>query len=186
MAIKSGLVALVDSVRSYFETNGVTATVSLGWTKRTQQINQGPGGANRVVFTPSDDSGKSGRIVGTQQPGPRTFGTQPNQITVRPLVDWERILTVSIWAADTTAPSDEALQIEAVETLFEWTVRAVQAATKNNGRWTEAGWTVSPVEHSFGRELRVGLIFRHPIFDVENDVVKPQGAIAPVLSGTSG
>lgn len=189
MAIKSGLVSLVDSVRGYF--NGrfdpsERPVVVLGWRERTKQVNQGPGGANRVVFTPSDDSGRGGRIVGTQQPGPRTFGTAPNTITTRALFDWERQLVVSVWAFDRTKPTDEAAQIEAVETLFEWVVRAVQQTARANATWTDVTWTVEPVEHAFGRELRAGLIFRHPLFDAESDVAFPMGAITKRLAGESG
>lgn len=169
--------ALVASVRAFFVANGVTATVAAGWRERTKQINQGPGRANRVVFTPSDDSGKGGRIVGTQQPGQRQFGAPDATISTRALYDWERVVTVSVWAADTSDLHDEEKQIEAVEDLFEWTMRAVQASAFNNGLWGDVIWTVDPTEQVFGRELRASLVFRHPMFDTPNDVVFPQGAI---------
>jgi hypothetical protein len=189
MAIKSGLVALVDSVRAYLDARfgpSERPVVALGWRERTKQINQGPGGANRVVFTPSDDNGRGGRIIGTQQPGARTFGTGQDKTTTRALFDWERTVIVSVWALDRTKPTDEAAQIEAVETLFEWVVRAVQQSAYANAKWTDVNWTVEPVEHAFGRELRAGLIFRHPLFDSENDVAFPTGVITKTLTGESG
>lgn len=168
--IKSGLVAMVESVREYFVDRNVTAHVSLGWKQPTQQINQGFGGANRVVFIPSDPSGKGGSLGGAAQPGDRRIGTDTS---VRSLYNWERFVVVSVWAVDSSDPADEAKQIEAVESLFEWTVRGVHAFAANNARWGDVAWTTSPVEHVFGRELRAGLVFRHPIFDTPAVVVRP-------------
>ena len=176
--ISSGLVSLVSSVRTYFTDRDVTANVSMGWRERTKQTNQGFGRANRVVFTPSDDNGNGGRIVGTQHPGPRVFGTNTsNKITARALFDWERVVLVSVWAVDTADIHNEEKQIEATETLFEWTIRAVQAGAFNNGVWGNVAWTVDPTEQIFGRELRASLTFRHPMFDTPVDVAFPQGAI---------
>ena len=39
--------------------------------------------------------------------------------TVRALADWERKVDVSMWAVDVSDRTDEAKQIEAIETLFE-------------------------------------------------------------------
>lgn len=170
--INSGVVALVASVRAYFEARDVTANVALGWREPTKQINQGPGRANRVVFIPSDESGKGGKLAPTQQPGARYFGNPPDT-TARALYTWERQLVVSVWAVDGANPHDEALQIEAVEDLFEWVVRAVHAFAHNDARWGDVVWTTEPVEHQFGRELRASLTFRHPLFDTETGVAYP-------------
>lgn len=172
--ITSGLVALKNSVQSYFTARGVTANVSLGWKQPAKNINEGPGGANRVVFIPSDPTGKGGKLVGTQQPGPRQFGNAGSEDTAaRALFDWERYIVVSVWAVDASDPHNEEKQIEAVETLFEWVLRAVQYAAKNNARWGDVAWMTSPTEQMFGRELRAGLVFRHPMFDVETGVAHP-------------
>jgi hypothetical protein len=183
MAVNSGVLALVEGVRSYFTARGVTANVSLGWKQPTKQINQGPGRANRVVFIPSDPNGRGGKIGAVEQPGARTFG---GDTAARALYTWERFLVVSVWAVDTTDPHDEALQIEAVEDLFEQTVRAVHAFAKNNGRWGDVTWTTSPAEHAFGRELRASLVFKHPLFDSEYGVAYPAPAITKKLLGESG
>lgn len=186
MTINSGLVALVTNVQSYFTSRSVTANVSLGWKQPTKQINQGTGRANRVVFIPSDTSGRGGKLVGTQQPGPRAFGSPTQDTSVRALYDWERELLVSVWAVDTSNPHDEAKQIEAVEDLFEWTVRAVHYAAHNNARWGAVNWTTEPVEHSFGRELRAGLTYRHPLFDTEVGIAFPTAAITKALNHEAG
>jgi len=87
--IRSGLVSLVDGVRDYFSDHSVTANVSIGWNERTKQVNQGAGGANRVVFTPSDDSGRGGRLAGAHHVGSRDInlvgsriGTQAKRLSV--------------------------------------------------------------------------------------------------------
>jgi hypothetical protein len=175
--IKSGLASLVAGVQAYFTANAVTAAVSLGWKQPAQQINQGTGRANRVVFIPSDPGGKGGKLTATQQPGHRMIG-DPVEATARALLTWERYVVVSVWAVDGTDPHDEAKQIEAVETLFEWTLRAVHSVAHNDARWGDVAWTTSPVEHVFGRELRAGLTYRHPMFDAPVGVVIPTPQIS--------
>lgn len=177
--IKSGLVQCVDYVRDFFATNGVSATCELGWRRRDRQLNQGaPLGANRVVFTPSDSGGAGGTLVPARFPGPRTLRDAGQAMgTVRSLRDWERAVTVSVWAVDPTKPNDEASQIEASETLFEWVVRAVHSAPGAFAEmeWGAVQWT-EPPERSFGLELIASLTFKHPIFDVPRELVFPSGA----------
>ncbi len=170
MTNKSGVVAMVAYVAAYLTAVGVTAHVSLGWRERTKQINQGPGGANRVVFTPSDDSGRGGEIVATQQPGQRKSSDGTSR---RALFDWDRYLVVSVWGVDGTSPEDESLQIEATETLFERVMQGVQNFAGQGAHWGSVTWTNSPLERAFGKELRAALIFRHPMFDAENQTVVP-------------
>lgn len=169
---RSGLVALVKGVREYFDAVGVTANVSIGWKERAKQINQGTGRANRVVFTPSDDSGKGGKIVAVKQPGTRQIG-DPVTHTVRSLRNWERFVVVSVWAADTTKPNDEEAQLEAVESLFESVLQAVNTFAAADAVWGDVSWTTEGIELSFGREMRAGLVFRHPLFDLPVEVVYP-------------
>lgn len=171
--VSSGLIAMVASVQAFFAARSIGANVSLGWKEASKQVNQGTGRANRVVFIPSDPGGRGGTIGPAQQPGQRRFGTAPNDVSTRALFTWERLLTVSVWAVDTTAPNDESKQIEAVEDLFEWTVRAVQAFAQNNARWGDVSWLASPIERQFGRELQAALVFRHPLFDSPGDRAFP-------------
>lgn len=187
-AMRSGLVALVAGVRTYLTVNGVDATVALGWKARARVGNQGPGGANRIVFTPSDDAGNGGRIVGTQQPGQRAVGGSgtPQTATgsVRALYDWQRVCVVSVWAIASAATGDEdardAAQLEASESLVEWMMRAVQASGRANIQFGDVRWTI-PDERSYGIEALVGLTFRHPIFDVPNEIVRPTPVITQDL-----
>lgn len=180
--IKSGFIAAVSAVESFLEANGVSANVEVGWKRRTQQINQGSGGANRVVFTPSaDDAGAGGALTPPRFPGQRNVrdGSSAVVANIRALLTWERKALVSVWAVDKSALTSEAAQIEAVEELFEWVVRAVHSAPGAFGSvaWGDASWTV-PAERSFGLELRAGLTFSHPIFDQPRTLAHPTGAVA--------
>lgn len=178
--IRSGFLAAVATIKTFLAANGVTANVDVGWKKRTQQINQGPGGANRVVFTPSDDSGDGGTLTPPRFPGPRNVrdGTNVVVANTRALLTWERKSLVSVWAVDRTALTSETAQIEAVESLFEWVVRAVHSSPGAFGSvsWGDASWTV-PEERSFGLEIRSSLSFSHPIFDQPRTLARPTGAL---------
>lgn len=173
----SGFLAAVDTVRAFFTAQGVTANVEVGWRRRPQQINQGTGGANRVVFSPSiGDSG--GAIVSARFPGNRRVRDGSGNLVgdVRSLQDWTRECTVSVWAVDATDLHNEELQIAATESLFEWVVRAVHVAPGAfaEAKFTDVKWTI-PAERSYGVELLASLTFKHPIFDVPRDLVIPAG-----------
>lgn len=188
ITFKSGLVALVAAVQAYFTATGNQATVSLGWKERTKQP---AAGAGRVVFTPSDDSGKGGNIVQPHMPGPRDVLDDNGNVVarVRALRSWERLVVVSVFANDPTNIEDESAQIEATETLYEATVRAVNSfAVSPLGTlaaaglvWGAVNWTPVPIERVFGRELRAELTFKHPIFDAPLEVVFPQPSINKVM-----
>jgi hypothetical protein len=196
---RSGLLAAVATVGAFLAANGVTATVEVGWKRRPQQLNQGPLGANRVVFIPSDEKGEAGSLKPVRFPGQRTVrdGEGAPVGNIRSLLEWERQVVVSIWASDRTTPGDpnnEAAQIEAVETLFEWVVRATHAAPGAfaSVTWGDPTFTV-PAERSFGLELLAPLTFSHPIFDQPRDLVFPTTAAVsrapyapPTIPSSSG
>ena len=176
--VRSGVTALVESVKAYFVENGVTANVVIGWKARTRQDNEGPGGANRVCFTPSDPTGKGGRIEPPLQTGDRDLrsGSNPVEARMRALSDWGRVLNVSVWQWDGSAPEDEGLALEAVETLQTWVMNAVHAYAFTSAEWGDTTWT--PVtELSYGLELRMALTFRHPIYQPPRGVVYPTGFV---------
>lgn len=175
---------LVASVRDYFSTFGVTANVELGWNRRTRQTNQGAGGANRVIFVPSDEAGGGGSLARPHLMGPREFfdpssptPTRP-VATARPLLDWQRVIFFYVWARDPARAEDEGAQIEATETLFEEAVRAIHSAPGGFASlsWGGTKWT-PPAERSFGLELRGSLTFQHPLFDRPSEIVYPSAAV---------
>lgn len=182
---KSGLVALVASVKTYFASHGVNAGVHLGWQARYRVINQGPGQANRVVFTPGDDNGAGGKILAPRRVGQQHVGPDDS---IRALYDWDRLVMLSMWASDPTANGDEevreAATYEALEDLVEWTCRAVYASAHADVVMGEVRLTVPP-ERAYGLEARIGMSFRHPLFDVASDLVSPQGAVSKKLGNTT-
>lgn len=172
MANRSGLVYLVDQVRELVHNVDASVVVELGFRKRPQQLNQSPGRANRIVFIPSSPNGGAGALVAPRSPGNRADDS-------RILRTWHRELTVSIWAVDPTDRSDEAKQLEAIETLLELTMQAVQRVAHATAEWGDPVWTV-PAEISFGLELLVPLTFKTPIFDADAERVFPSFALTKV------
>lgn len=188
--IKSGFAKLVEDVQNYFDDFELNTKVSVGWKEPPKQTNQGKdpwARGNRVIFIPGDASGKGGKLVQPMQPGKRPYGPadRPDEPEgyVRPLRDWHRVLTVSVWAYDPSAPNDELAQVVATETLFEWTLRAVNASIFADAIWGDVTW--KPItERGFGAELFAGLTFRHPLFDAPTETAFPvpavtRGAIKP-------
>jgi hypothetical protein len=173
LAILSGFAALHAGVVDYFEANGITANVVVGWRERDKQMNQGPGRANRVVIIPGSLNGRGGRITQPHTVGRRSIGPKDAPVGwVRPLRDWGREITLSIWAYDGTKRTDELAQVVAAETLLEQTMRAVHSFAFADAIWGDVQWTPQ-AERSFGQELLVGLTFRHPLFDIPVETVAP-------------
>lgn len=174
---------MVARVRAFFVEHDVTAVVTAGFRERHKQLTQGPGRANRVVFIPGDPtSGRAGRIGPVRNPGPRDVfsATDPTKRvgTVRSISDWDRLITLSVWAHDGDAPTDELAQIDAVTRLLEWTKRAVDNARQADLVWGEATFTPPGVRApAFGQEVLVTLTLQHPIFDIPRDVVVPTFAL---------
>ena len=59
--------AVAQLVRLGFRQGQRRDVVQRGWKARTEQINQGPGRANRVIFMPSKADGSSGAIVNRER-----------------------------------------------------------------------------------------------------------------------
>lgn len=181
---KSGLLSIILSVQQFLASNLVTANVEVGWKRRRRQTNQVAGAANRIVFTPSgDERGSGGNLVRPMMPGYRD--TQETGTTIRPLLDWQRKILISVWAVDESNKQSEAAQIEATETLFEWVVRAVHGAQGGFAAltWGEVTWTI-PQENAFGLELQASVVLQHPIFDQPSELVFPD-AFRPTINAAT-
>lgn len=189
---RSGICALVRGVRAYFDRANVAATVRLGWTERSRNDNQGPGGATRVTFIPGEFDSSPGapktlRGGTIDRKGAQTHGGGNPRL--RTLAHDHPIVTVSVWACDPTRPFDEEAQIEATETLRELTFQAIQGAVdpetgtpvgfgniEYGGDWS---WTLPPGEASFGREITFSLVLHNvPIFDQPVLTTTAQGSVA--------
>lgn len=161
---------IANRVSAFFVANGWTTAISYGWEKHGQQINQGPGGADRIVFRPGDDAGKAG-----------TFGP-PKRANAFPrqLAAWSALLYVYVWARDETAPQDDAAQVRKVVELNERLFRAVHMHYSGYYRFSDPQW-VGPVEYRYGRELRVSLTLHIPILDGAGQVVTPDPSLTKTI-----
>jgi hypothetical protein len=176
--VKSAIVVLVASTAAWFASQGVAAHVgAAGWKERFKQNNQGPGGANRVCFIPGDPtSGRDGKLKRGRQ-----TSTNP-----RTLLEWDRTITISVWACDISNRNDEGKQIAAVEALLERVIQAVQRAYDPetgqvvgaaNVVWDGVTWNVANTDMGFGKEVLVPITLKVPFLDVSYDVAFPEPVI---------
>jgi hypothetical protein len=192
MATIDGLAALVSGLGDYFVSIGVTAKVGFGLKARASQLNQGPGGANRVILIPGkiDPSAGPPKVVDAG-----TF-SQPRQTSQnpRPLAWWHKVVTCSIWAVDASTPAvlqDELAQYVAAVNLLEATYQGLHNAiytdpsdrSKFNVGLADLQldaslWVSPPSEQAFGRELVVYFTHNGPIFDRAIDITTPKPAIS--------
>jgi hypothetical protein len=182
LTIKSGLRHLVEGMRAYFADRfeeGVRPVVACGWRQRNWQVNQGPGRANRVVVFPGSLSGAGGKLLNVRRAGPREIaGDEPGRPAghIRPLREWDRVIGISVWAYDGSARTDELVQADAAEALFEEVVRAIHTTAFATAIMSDVQWTV-PTERSFGQEILVGLLRRTPLFGLPTETAFPDPVV---------
>lgn len=183
----TGLPKFVDDVASFLQTNGVTATVVLGWREKFGQVNEGDGTANRIVVQPGDPSGGAGELASPRQPGagPRTVwppppatgdGAQsPDDLVGRELSDWAESATVYIWACDPAAPEDDRRQYIAVRALLQSFLRAAANTARAAFEHGKLDWVdAQNTERQYGRELALEITYHAPLFDIADELVHPQ------------
>jgi hypothetical protein len=168
MGFKFSLSQLALAMQENLVEYGSSAVVAFGWRARQQVINQGPGGASRIVLIPGDpDSGNAG----TLERG-HLVSTNP-----RVLLTWGKLVTMSVWGVDSSSDAalqDEAKQAIATENLFELAVRAAHnAVDPDTGdflgaaslHWLTPKWSTKNTNLYFGRELLVPFVQKGPLFD---------------------
>lgn len=188
MTTIDGLLALVDGVQDFLTAQSWDVRVTFGWKERVKILNQGPGGASRVVFMP-------GRMPpeGTAVPRPVDAGafTKPRikEDNPRPLVWWHKVVTVSIWGVDTTRLNDERAQYAAAVDLVEATTQAIHRAVyttpdgveHNVGLadviWESAQWIQPPTENAFGREFFAYFTHNGPLYDIPVGTATPKPSV---------
>jgi len=190
--IIDGLVALVGGVRDYFASIDCNAKVDFGVKARYRVLNQGPGGANRVVFIP----GKIDPTATTPKALDAGQFTQPrhDRDNPRPLVQWHKLVSVSIWGVDSSskeALQDPLAQYAATVDLIEKTYQALHLAvfTAPDGTKLPCGladlsmiqgvWVAPPIEQSFGLEFLATFTQRGPLFDRVRETTTATPAIIP-------
>lgn len=181
MSVVTGLPHLVRGVKDYFTLYSVDAEVRIGMRERPKQINQGPGGANRVVFQPGDDAGNAGLLSAPMYPGEDSI-LSGDQLVVdtsrpRPLSNWEELTTCYVWGVDIDtgdALADEERQYIATRDLFQWVRRAVYDVAEADIVMGAVRWAITPIEHRFGFELAAQIVYRSPLIDVESELRHPE------------
>jgi hypothetical protein len=159
---------LVDAVQERLSTSLPLVKVSFGWREPNKQVNQGTGGAARVVFVPGDGTNaqKAGEFRGA-----RNAGMNP-----RPLATFVETLTVLCWAFDATDPNNERHQYRAARLLTDAVVVAIQLAWRGEAAnlpgvsvgLTDPEWVLKDVERRFGCELRFRVTVESLVLDTED------------------
>ena len=181
---QSAVVQLFRDVKTFFGSLpagnlGREASVVFGMRERWKQINEGTGGANRVVFVPGTiPDGKDGRLEGPTGPG-ESIGSD-GKVKPRALFDHKKIITICVWAADPLDPNavDETAQQEAIEQLFEYVMQAFKQSSAGLGNINAGAplYNPNPNERRFGIEYRIEIELDTRIFDQVPNVVYPTGA----------
>jgi hypothetical protein len=196
LLVRSGLVALADSVRSQFAAQGVTAEVSpVGLAYRSLWAK------SRVVFIPGEfDGSETPKALneGRFTPPEHTKSDNPREI-----VTWERLCTAAILGVDTDNASDAQAQIVAAETLVELTVRAMwnavdpaaaangMAGTKEYGLAGQASLSFEggstkrlypPVIGGYGAEVLLVFTQKGPFFDAPIRTLTPEFTLGRSLT----
>jgi hypothetical protein len=174
---------LFDAVVAQFAADDEDTAFSFGWKEATKQINQGPGGANRIVFAPGDEAATLGKDLPPDKPGrnPRSLATL------------EELFTVYVWAVDATDAAtlnNERAQYSAARKLYDKWRRAAYLATHTDGDTglgpmtiVSAKWDLEKVERRFGAQIIVVASIQCAVLDVADfettaaDHVQFQGPI---------
>lgn len=153
---------LFEAVRDRFALEGPDANVVFGPREKTKQINQGPGRANRVVFSPGDPSGKAGKYEGA-----KLARVPLAERRTRSLRTFRELATVYCWGKDGDHPNDEAAQYEAARLLHDYVVRAVYRSPVGHGSFELSGpqWIRKDTERTNGAEIMFLLEFEAAVPD---------------------
>lgn len=137
---------LFDAVTARFATEGTSAANVFGWQRPGQQVE-----GNRIAWVPGDASGVLGATT-----APRNPGRNP-----RPLATVVENFTITISAADTTAPDDERAQYRAARTLRDAWHRAVYLAMRRQDgtlfNITAEKWVTTQKERRYGAAIELTL-----------------------------
>lgn len=173
---------LYDDVRSYFDQKSSGVNVVFGRRERWKQINEGTQGANRVCVIPGRvPSGDDGALEGPVGPGELIEIEDDEAVGIpRALSNQVRIVTFSMWAADTDndpGAREERAQQEIIEQFFEWVQRAVKRsiAGRANAVWGPCRYNAEPREIRYGVEYLAELALEAQWFDDTPEAATAQG-----------
>jgi len=142
---------LFDALKAQFAVDDLTTAFAWGRKEEAKQINQGPGGANRIVFAPGNETGDFGAVLAPDKPGRNP----------RPLATVDELGTFWLWAVSPDVNTERA-QDRAARILYDQWLRAVYLVTHTDGdaglgpvRIVSQHWNLDKIERSFGREIIV-------------------------------
>lgn len=174
---------LINGINNWFTTFAPSQGTSVfyGWRNGSEQINEGTGGGNRVGIALGDSAGNIGRLT---SPRKSTGGGSTAPVNnPRIHASWEKVLTCFVWAYDNTNPTDELLQFDALESLFEQTVTAIRTVIKADALPTANVKTNPFLERSYGIEISFQLQISSPLFGLQRDLFPADGQVAtPVIN----
>jgi len=176
---QSAVVALFRAVKAYIGSEAISpgTSVVFGNNERQRQINQGVGGANRVVLVPGRlPNGDDGEFDGA--PGPGEFVADDGTITPRIIAAQKKIITFSIWADNSAPDSTAEDRQETLEQLYEYVVQAVQRSPAGmaNAVWGACRYNNNPQEVRHGDEYLAELSIDTAIFDADPVLARPTAA----------
>lgn len=161
-------VSMVEAIEAFFADEGVNTAVWIGWHDQARVINQGPGGANRIVFDMNGAKAKALPVRGG--PGPR----RTSEGDARVLHVTQYVLPVTFWAYDPSGEGeDDRKQIRALAQMFERCSQAIAQWAYATHQWTDRDWSSPPTERSFGRQMKATLLLEEIVRDVDFDRVVP-------------
>jgi len=165
-----GLLVLFEDVQARLAAESPGVAVRFGWREAPQQINQGTGRANRVVFEPSGGSYST----------PKRLPQNP-----RSLRTLEESTTVYCWGVDTTELHSDLAQYRAARLLHDSVVRAVELSARSLDSanipvtYSNFAWIEPDRERKFGAECRfeisVGCAIPDSVFESQDDAQAEMG-----------
>lgn len=170
MANRSVLPEMLSQVQTFFSDESINTAVYLGFKAAGRQDNQGPGGANRIVF---DLRGAKEKVLPPKGGTTRQMqdGTRSRCLCT---IQWS--IPVQFWAADRGTPGDpenDIAQLEAYVTMFERCTAAVHSYLHGSYQWADGVPVPEPTERVFGRAWTKTLLVLEDIYDVEFGVATP-------------
>ncbi len=172
-----GIQTVVEAARAYINgRSGYEGTVvDYGRRKVTEQVNQGAGRANRVIFAPARQGGAYDKLF-AREPGQPLGGGANASGHGRPTTTLLLPYEVHCWAYDASAPNDELAQDNAALKLANIAVIALRTGAQGGHGAMKLGtaqFTQAPVERKFGSEFV--FIYELPVRveDVTNPSVTP-------------
>jgi hypothetical protein len=162
-------VAMVEAIEAFFADEGHDTLVWIGWHDQARTINQGPGGANRIVFDMNGTKAKTLPVRG----GPGMRRTSEGDARTLHVTQYQ--IPVTFWAYDSTGDGeDDRLQIRALAVMFERCSQAIAQWAYANHLWTDRDWSSPPTERAFGRQMKATLLLDEVVRDVDFDRVVPE------------